>query len=369
VSDEPDQPQELEELEELHDEPGAGTPATDPDADGEVRHVALTPSHDGGRPQPPRPPRRTGVFLDPDDLRVHVGDLLRALLGGYEVDPYGNFTFTHEGARVFVTVGGTAMGPQVGVLSITNVDVELTPQLAGFLLTTNHQLGFGSFSYDTESRAVWLRHTLLGTTLDGPELQAALMAVASTAAHFDDVIEQRFDGRPFVDADEDTQKHTRPPDPADQQSYPDSVGDLEERTGTPPPRRGRAWEGSCCQLAFATSRRWCARRCRSVRPPQTPKSMSLSSAYWRHSSRTLQRLHTLMACRDAAAPRTKNCSGSRPRHLACSAQSVSNIWPTSGVVPCFAVRGATKTDRRQALGHRTQPGERHRWPDWTLLGR
>lgn len=162
----------------------------------------------------PRPPKRTGVFLDPDDLREHVGGLLRVMLGGYQVDAWGNFTFTHEGARIFVTVGGSPIGPQVGVFSVTNLDIDLSPGLAAFLVTTNHKLGFGSFSYDAENRAVWLRHTLLGTMLDGPELQAAVAAVASVAANVDDHIGEQFGGRTFDDAPEAMQDKARPPDPA-----------------------------------------------------------------------------------------------------------------------------------------------------------
>lgn len=162
--------------------------------------------------RPQRPPRRTGVFVDPDDLRDHVGELLRAILGGYEVDGFGNFTFVHEGARIFVTVGPSPIGPQVGVFSVTNLDVELTPPLADFLLTTNHTLGFGSFSYDRENASVWLRHTLLGTTLDGPELQSAVAAVATTAAHVDDPIKQRFGGRTFAEAPDEVQRRTQPPE-------------------------------------------------------------------------------------------------------------------------------------------------------------
>lgn len=196
------------------------------------------PEHDGGAPRaelqvqrresstPARPPKRTGVFVDPDDLRVHVGELLRAFLGSYQVDTFGNFTFTHEDARVFVTVGMTPIGPQVGVFSITNVDLDLTPPLGTFLLTTNHKLGFGSFSYDPDSSTVWLRHSLLGTTLDGPELQSAVAAVASTAAHFDDVIRDRFGGRAFHDAPEEVQNQARPPDPGDQEDYPNASGYL-----------------------------------------------------------------------------------------------------------------------------------------------
>jgi hypothetical protein len=160
---------------------------------------------------PQRPPRRTGVFVDPDDLREHVGQLLRAILGGYEVDAFGNFTFTHENARIFVTVGGSPIGPTVGVFSVTNLEIDLTAQLAAYLLTTNHTLGFGAFSYDDSNRSVWLRHTLLGTTLDGPELQSAVAAVATTAAHLDDRIRDRFGGRTFQESPGDVQRSVEPP--------------------------------------------------------------------------------------------------------------------------------------------------------------
>lgn len=163
--------------------------------------------------RPPRPPRRTGVFVDPDDLRDHVGQLLRTILGGYEVDAFGNFTFVHDDARIFVTVGASPIGPQVGVFSVTNLDLDLSPPLANFLLTTNHTLGFGSFSYDRDNSSVWLRHTLLGTTLDGPELQSAVAAVATTAAQVDDAIKERFGGRTFAEAPDDVQRRTQPPEP------------------------------------------------------------------------------------------------------------------------------------------------------------
>jgi hypothetical protein len=169
---------------------------------------------------PARPPRRTGVFIDPDDLREHVGGLLRHILGGYEVDAFGNFTFTHEDARVFVTVGQSPIGPQVGVFSVTNLEIDLTPPLAAFLLTTNHTLGFGSFSYDPANRSVWLRHTLLGTTLDGPELQSAVAAIATTAARLDDPIRERFGGRTFQEAPDDVQRRMEPPETSQETSPP-----------------------------------------------------------------------------------------------------------------------------------------------------
>jgi hypothetical protein len=175
---------------------------------------------------PPRPPRRTGVFLDAEDLRVHVGALLRAILGGYEVDAFGNYTFTHEGARIFVTVNPSPIGPQVGVFSVTNLEIELTPDLAAFLVTTNHTLGFGAFSYDSTNHAVWLRHTLLGTTLDGPELQSAVAAVATTAARLDHPIRDRFGGGTFADAPDDVQRGVEPPQVNTAPAAPNASGYL-----------------------------------------------------------------------------------------------------------------------------------------------
>jgi hypothetical protein len=174
----------------------------------------------------PRPPRRTGVFLDPEDLREHVSGLLRATLGGHEVDAFGNITFTHEDARIFVTVAGSPVGPQVGVFSVTNLDVPFTPELGHFLLTTNHSLGFGAFSYDPQHRAVWLRHTLLGSTIDLPELQTTVIAIATTAARLDHEIRDRFGGRTFQEAPSEMQRRVEPPDPEGGYPPPNARGYL-----------------------------------------------------------------------------------------------------------------------------------------------
>jgi hypothetical protein len=215
---------------EVPDESGepvvANEGSTEPADGGDGDHSPHTELARLGRPAPPRPPRRTGVFLDSEDLRGHVGDLLRTILGHYEVDPFGNFTFTHEGARVFVTVGGSPVGPQVGVFSVTNLDIDLSEGLSRFLLTTNHSLGFGSFSYDPGNRAVWLRHSLLGTTLDLPELHAAVAAVASTAALLDERIRDEFGGRTFDEAPEDVRNRMEPPETTQTPSFPGAGGYL-----------------------------------------------------------------------------------------------------------------------------------------------
>ena len=217
-----------------HSPDGQPTPGDGPDVDaapeGTGGHAAGGPGAQlervAGATQRPPVPRRTGMFLDPEDLREHVGALLRAMLGGYEVDAFGNYTFVHDGARVFVTCGPSPIGPQVGVFSVTNLEVDLTPDLARFIATTNHKLGFGSLSYDPDSESVWLRHTLLGTTLDPPELQAAVAAVASTAAQIDDHVADTFGGRTFDDAPDDVKQRTHPPETPQESYRPEATGYL-----------------------------------------------------------------------------------------------------------------------------------------------
>ncbi len=123
-------------------------------------------------------------------------------------------------------MGPSPVGPQVGVFSVTNLDVDLTPPLAAFLLETNHTLGFGAFSYDAPNRAVWLRHTLHGSSLDLPELQSAVAAVATTAAALDDTIRDRFGGRTFQEAPDDVQRGVEPPGTVQPGGAPNASGYL-----------------------------------------------------------------------------------------------------------------------------------------------
>lgn len=216
----PEDRDDAEEPEDPDDAPRADR-IGEPRVDSSTALMELSPPHAG-----PPPPRRTGVFLDAEELRDHVSKLVRATLGGHEVDAYGNITFTHEDARIFVTVGASPVGPQVGVFSVTNVEVPYSPELGHFLLTTNHTLGFGAFSYDPRHQAVWLRHTLLGTTLDLPELQTAVLAVATTAAGLDHEIQDRFGGRRFQEEPNDVQRRMEPPEPDPKRPPPNARGYL-----------------------------------------------------------------------------------------------------------------------------------------------
>lgn len=234
------------------DDPPAGDdrdaePATPP-SDDEVGDTsgdtsedkALAAQRSGARgqlasfPGMPRPPRRTGVFLDPQDLRSHVSDLLRSIVGPHTVDPFGNFTFDHETVRIFVTVAGSPIGPVVGVFSVTNADLELDAGLASFLARTNHRLLLGTLSWDDDNDAVWLRHNLLGTHLDPPELQAAVRSVSSAAVAIAGQVHEQFGGRRFGVDDGDENPPGEPP-----MAPPDMTGDGGD-DGMDGPRRSNA---------------------------------------------------------------------------------------------------------------------------------
>lgn len=163
----------------------------------------------------PRPPRRTGIFVDPQDLRSHVSDLLRAIVGSHGVDSFGNFTFDHESARVFVTVSGSPVGPIVGVFAVTNTKLSLTPQLADWMARTNHRLLLGTLSWDDDNDAVWLRHNLLGSHLDAAELQAAVGAVATTAVQVATDVHEKFGGTQFTSDESTASSMTQPGDSSD----------------------------------------------------------------------------------------------------------------------------------------------------------
>lgn len=223
------------------DDPGAdGSPTNggndDASSDPPVPpNTAMVQSAGAKGAKRPSPPRRTGVFIDVEDLRSHVSDLLRTIVGEHAVDPWGNYSFDHGSTRVFVAVRGGPIGPVVGIFSVLVTDAELTEALATWMASTNHRLLFGALSWDESNDAVWLRHNLLGSHLDAPELGAAVQAVASTAGMLDDQITSRFGGVRFVDGpghpgngkdDQDDEPQAARPGQVDELRPPNASGYL-----------------------------------------------------------------------------------------------------------------------------------------------
>lgn len=82
----------------------------------------------------------------------------------------------------------------VRILAITNVGVEVTPDLGVFLARLNFGLMFGRFALDVEHEAIWFDETLLGGHTDDEELRFAIEVVANTARAWDEQLKQLFGG-------------------------------------------------------------------------------------------------------------------------------------------------------------------------------
>lgn len=133
-------------------------------------------------------------------LRARVEGYLQEHFGTYSVDDEGDFHIDYESARVFVCPRSWRGERTVVLLfSVTNVDVDITPELTRFLVSENLNLLFGHFAVNLAERQVWFAHTLLGDFLDPDELVTALSSVAMAANKYDNIIQDRFGGRLYTE--------------------------------------------------------------------------------------------------------------------------------------------------------------------------
>ncbi|MBN2847171.1 MAG: YbjN domain-containing protein [Coriobacteriia bacterium] len=83
----------------------------------------------------------------------------------------------------------------VQIIAPTNLDLDITPDLAMFLVQESSQFVFGRLAVHPDSRAVGFEETLLGSFLNRAELHIAIGVAAAMADKYDDEIQQRFGGR------------------------------------------------------------------------------------------------------------------------------------------------------------------------------
>jgi len=85
----------------------------------------------------------------------------------------------------------------VRVFAITNVAVNINPELGLFLTRLNFGLMFGRFALDADHRSIWFDESLLGEQFREEELRFAIQVVASTADEWDDRMKQMFGGATY----------------------------------------------------------------------------------------------------------------------------------------------------------------------------
>jgi hypothetical protein len=137
------------------------------------------------------------------EAHVRMGEVQRRLVPmltemlGHEpeTDADGDYPFVVNGVQIFVAPR-VVPGPVivVRVFAITNIGVELTPDIGLFLARLNFGMVIGRFALDVEHQAVWFDETVLGPDVTADELRFVIEAVASTAAEWDDRIKQQFGG-------------------------------------------------------------------------------------------------------------------------------------------------------------------------------
>jgi T3SS (YopN, CesT) and YbjN peptide-binding chaperone 1 len=99
----------------------------------------------------------------------------------------------------------------IRIFAITNVDVNVTPDLGLFLARMNFGLMFGRFALDAEHRAIWFDESLLGEQFREEELRFAIHMVSSTADGWDDRLKQMFGGIKYQEVLEGASAKAAPP--------------------------------------------------------------------------------------------------------------------------------------------------------------
>ena len=129
-------------------------------------------------------------------LHTRLEPLLTEILGKPPArDPDGDYVFANDATEVYVSPRVVPGMPAViRVFAITNVAVNVTPELGLFLARLNFALMFGRFALDVEHRAVWFSETLLGEQVSDEEIRFTIGIVAETASSWDTRIAQTFGG-------------------------------------------------------------------------------------------------------------------------------------------------------------------------------
>ena len=128
--------------------------------------------------------------------RERIEPILEQIVGKpVERDPDGDYLLPVGQVQVTVAPRAGFDGSVVTrVFAVTNVGINVAPELGLFLARLNFGLMFGRFSLDVEHRSIWFDESLLGEQFREEELRVAVQIVATTADAWDDRLKQMFGG-------------------------------------------------------------------------------------------------------------------------------------------------------------------------------
>jgi hypothetical protein len=145
--------------------------------------------------------------------RERIEELVQEVLGrAPEQDEDKDYVLPVDDVHVMVSPRALPDGQVIiRVFAITNVGVNVAPELGLFLARLNFGLMFGRFALDTEHRSIWFDETLLGEHFREEELRFAIETVAKTADHWDDPLKQMFGGATYQEVLAGRTDESRPP--------------------------------------------------------------------------------------------------------------------------------------------------------------
>ncbi len=138
--------------------------------------------------------------------------LVKIAKGPLEKDADGDYVLPVQDVHVIVAPRVMPGGPVVvRVFAITNVGVNVTPELGLFLARMNFGLMFGRFALDTEHRSIWFDEVLLGDQVNDELVEFMVKVVASTADDWDDRLKQMFGGATYQEVLQNRTGEAAPP--------------------------------------------------------------------------------------------------------------------------------------------------------------
>ena len=125
-----------------------------------------------------------------------VGTYLRELFGDKveQMEDKPQFLLARGSAAASIAVFPRGSDTVVSVRAWVVFGARITLELCQFLLRENSRLQFGAFGLAGDDD-IFFRYSLVGSTINREELEAAVLTVLGTADDFDDVIKTRFGGQ------------------------------------------------------------------------------------------------------------------------------------------------------------------------------
>jgi hypothetical protein len=133
------------------------------------------------------------------DLRERIERVAEDVIGSpAEQDHEGDYLLPIADVQVVISPRILPNGPAVvRVFSVTNVQVNVVPELGLFLARMNFSLLFGRFTLDVDRKTIIFDEALLGDPLNEEALRFSIRVVAEAADEWDDRLKQMFGGSTY----------------------------------------------------------------------------------------------------------------------------------------------------------------------------